>query len=97
MIAVVWAAAIAGMAIKLFLPGRFDRLAIVFYLAIGWSGMVVIRPMLDSLPPLTLGLILAGGIAYSAASSSSSGADCASRTRCGTALSSPEPDCIARR
>ena len=41
MIAVVWgAAAIAGMAIKLFLPGRFDRLAVVFYLAIGWSGVV---------------------------------------------------------
>ncbi|MDO9432080.1 MAG: hemolysin III family protein [Phenylobacterium sp.] len=55
----------AGMAIKLFLPGRFDRLAIVFYLAIGWSGMVVIRPLLDTLPPLTLGLILAGGIVYS--------------------------------
>ena len=34
-----------------FLPGRFDRLAIVFYLAIGWSGMVVIRPLLDTLPP----------------------------------------------
>ena len=38
MIAIVWGAAVAGMAIKLFLPGRFDRLAIVFYLAIGWSG-----------------------------------------------------------
>lgn len=51
MIAVVWGAAVAGMAIKLFLPGRFDRLAIVFYLAIGWSGIVVIRPLLDTLPP----------------------------------------------
>jgi hemolysin III len=66
MIAMVWCTAVAGMAIKLFLPGRFDRLAIVFYLAIGWSGMVVIRPLLDTLPPVTLGLILAGGIVYSA-------------------------------
>ena len=40
MIALVWGAAVAGMAIKLFLPGRFDRLAVVFYLAIGWSGVV---------------------------------------------------------
>ena len=38
--AIVWCAAIAGMAVKLFLPGRFDRLAVVFYLAIGWSGVV---------------------------------------------------------
>jgi hemolysin III len=66
MVAVVWCAAVAGIAIKLFLPGRFDRLAIVFYLAMGWSGMVVIRPLLDTLPPATIGLILAGGIAYSA-------------------------------
>lgn len=66
MIAMVWCTAVAGMAIKLFLPGRFDRLAIVFYLAIGWSGMVVIRQLLDTLPPVTLGLILAGGVVYSA-------------------------------
>jgi hemolysin III len=66
MIAIVWCSAVAGMAIKLFLPGRFDRLAIVFYLTMGWSGMVVIRPLLDTLPPATLVLILAGGIVYSA-------------------------------
>ena len=66
MIAVVWGAAVAGMAIKLFLPGRFDRLAIVFYLAIGWSGIVVMEPLLRTLPPVTTGLILAGGIVYSA-------------------------------
>lgn len=65
MIAIVWGAAIAGMAIKLFLPGRFDRLAIVFYLAVGWSGIVLIRPLLDTLPPATISLILAGGIVYS--------------------------------
>ena len=64
-IGIVWAAALAGMAIKLFLPGRFDRLAVVFYLAIGWSGIVIARPLLDTLPPVTLGLIVAGGIVYS--------------------------------
>ncbi len=66
MIAIVWGAAVAGMAIKLFLPGRFDRLAIVFYLAIGWSGIVVMEPLLRTLPPVTTSLILAGGIVYSA-------------------------------
>lgn len=66
MILLVWCAAIAGMAIKLFLPGRLDRLAIVFYLAIGWSGVAVARPLLDTLSPITMGLILAGGIVYSA-------------------------------
>ncbi|WP_457939998.1 PAQR family membrane homeostasis protein TrhA [Mesorhizobium sp. 10J20-29] len=65
MIALVWGAAAAGIAIKLLLPGRFDRLAVIFYLAIGWSGIAVAKPMLDTLPALTLGLILAGGIVYS--------------------------------
>lgn len=65
MIALVWGGALAGMAIKLFLPGRFDRLAIIFYLAIGWSGVVVAGPLMETLPPATIALIVAGGIAYS--------------------------------
>ncbi len=65
MIALVWGAAAAGMSIKLFAPGRYDRLAVVFYLAIGWSGVVILQPLLETLPPSTLGLIVAGGIVYS--------------------------------
>ncbi|MDW6026517.1 hemolysin III family protein [Mesorhizobium sp. BAC0120] len=65
MVAIVWGAAIAGVAIKLFLPGRFDRLAIVFYLAIGWSGLAFMSTLLETLPPTTLRLIVAGGIFYS--------------------------------
>lgn len=62
---VVWGAALAGMAIKLFLPGRFDRLAVVFYLAMGWSGVIFARSLLDVLPPATLWLIVLGGVFYS--------------------------------
>lgn len=65
MIALIWGAAILGMAVKLFLPGRLDRLAVVFYLALGWSGVVVVPPLLDTLPPATILLVLAGGIVYS--------------------------------
>ncbi len=36
----VWASALVGMALKLVLPGRFDRFAIVLCLALGWSGAV---------------------------------------------------------
>lgn len=65
MIALVWGAAVAGMMIKMLLPGRYDRLAVVFYLAIGWSGVVILRPLLDTLPSSALWLLLAGGIVYS--------------------------------
>lgn len=65
MIALVWGAAAVGFVLKLAFPGRFDRLAILFYLAIGWSGVVILDPLLDTLTTTTLWLILAGGIAYS--------------------------------
>jgi hemolysin III len=65
MIVVVWAAAAFGIAIKVFLPGRFDRLAVVFYLAIGWSGLVLAGPLVATLSPATLALIVAGGVVYS--------------------------------
>lgn len=65
MTAVVWSAAVAGMAIKLFLPGRLDRLALVFYLAMGWSGVAIVGPLVATLPAATLWLLLAGGIVYS--------------------------------
>jgi hemolysin III len=65
MIVLVWVAAAAGIAIKVLLPGRFDRLAIVFYLAIGWSGLVLAGPLVETLPPAALALIVAGGIVYS--------------------------------
>lgn len=65
MIAIVWGGALLGMAVKLFLPGRFDRLAIVFYLAIGWSGVVMVDALASILPVSTLWLVAAGGAVYS--------------------------------
>jgi hemolysin III len=65
MIALVWTAATIGIAIKVLLPGRFDRLAIAFYLAIGWSGVVVVKPLVETLPTTSIALIVAGGIVYS--------------------------------
>ena len=65
MIILVWVAAAIGIAIKVLLPGRFDRLAIVFYLAIGWSGIVLVEPLVQTLPTTSIALIVAGGIVYS--------------------------------
>lgn len=65
MLAVVWGAAAIGMSVKLFLPGRFDRLAVIFYLAIGWSGAAITGTLLETLPHSTVWLMVAGGIVYS--------------------------------
>ncbi|WP_164898423.1 hemolysin III family protein [Mesorhizobium sp. M7A.F.Ca.MR.362.00.0.0] len=65
MIVLVWTAAVLGIAIKVFFPGRFDRLAIGFYLAIGWSGIILVKPLVQTLPTTSIALIVAGGIVYS--------------------------------
>lgn len=62
----VWSVAAAGIVLKLFFPGRFDRLAIVLYLALGWSGVMVYDVIAAVLPSLTLWLIAIGGLLYSA-------------------------------
>jgi hemolysin III len=62
----VWGVAAIGIVLKLFFPGRFDRLAIVLYLAMGWSGVMVYDVIADVLPKVTLCLIAIGGLLYSA-------------------------------
>jgi hemolysin III len=61
----VWLTAIAGIILKLLLPGRFDRLAVVLYLLLGWSGAVVYGPIVAALPRLSIWLLGIGGALYS--------------------------------
>src|SRR5450631_4294636 len=61
----VWCLAIVGIVIKLVFPGRYDRLAVGLYLAMGWSGFMVYDKGMASLPTLTLWFIAAGGLLYS--------------------------------
>lgn len=61
----VWSVAAIGIALKLLFPGRFDRLSILLYLALGWSGIWVYDAMVQSLPLSVFWLIAAGGVVYS--------------------------------
>jgi hemolysin III len=61
----VWGVAIVGIVLKLMLPGRFDRLAVGLYLAMGWSGMMLYDAVVKALPAMALGFIVAGGVLYS--------------------------------
>lgn len=65
MLVAVWLAAVGGVVLKCALPGRYDRLAILLYLAMGWSGVLVAEPLSRTLPGATLLLILIGGVIYS--------------------------------
>lgn len=62
----IWAAAMAGIALKLLIPHHFGRVAILLYLAIGWSGVAVFHVLAETLPPTALWLVVSGGLVYSA-------------------------------
>lgn len=64
----IWIFAAIGIAIKCLAPGRYDRLAVLLYLAMGWSGLFAVEPLARYLPPGVLGLIVVGGVLYSAGS-----------------------------
>jgi hemolysin III len=60
----VWTIAIVGIATKLFLPGRFDRLSVGLYLLLGWSGVIAYDTIFAALSGTTLALLAAGGALY---------------------------------
>lgn len=66
LLAWIWTVAGLGMVLKIAFPGRFDRLAIALYLGLGWSGFAVFGTMVESLPGAVVGLIVAGGLVYTA-------------------------------
>ncbi|MGE0750010.1 MAG: hemolysin III family protein [Variibacter sp.] len=65
MLAAIWLVATAGIVVKLVLPGRFDRVAVVLYLLLGWSGVLLYDSIVSALSPTTLILLAAGGTLYS--------------------------------
>ncbi len=61
----VWGGALVGVALKLIVPQHFGRVALLLYLAIGWSGIFVFHSLAAALPPSALWLMVAGGVTYS--------------------------------
>ncbi len=64
LLAGVWSVAAVGIVLKLFFPGRFDRVSVGLYLAMGWSGLIAYDAGISSLPQLALWFIVAGGLLY---------------------------------
>ncbi len=62
--AVVWGGTICGVGLKLFLPGRYDRVSLLAYVALGWVAVIAFKPLTQALPSTTLALIVVGGLLY---------------------------------
>ncbi|GJE59289.1 PAQR family membrane homeostasis protein TrhA [Methylobacterium trifolii] len=64
LLAFIWIVAGIGIGLKLFLPGRFDRLSIGLYLLLGWSSLFAYESVIAALQPTALWLLAIGGGLY---------------------------------
>jgi hemolysin III len=64
--AFVWACALAGATLKIAYPRRLERVSIALYLLLGWSVVMTLNTLIDSVEPGPLWLLLAGGVTYTA-------------------------------
>lgn len=61
----VWLFALAGIILKLFFTGRFDKISTAMYLLMGWQVMFFIKPLMASLSAEGFHYLVAGGVFYS--------------------------------
>lgn len=66
LLAIIWGMALLGVLWKMFFTGRFEVIATIVYVLMGWMGVVAIRDMLAAIPPAGLVFLFTGGIVYTA-------------------------------
>lgn len=62
--AIVWTLAIVGIALEAWWVNRPKWVSAAVYLGMGWLAVTMIKPLLESLEPGGIWLLLAGGLAY---------------------------------
>ncbi|MEP7076965.1 MAG: hemolysin III family protein [Acidobacteriota bacterium] len=60
-----WTFAVFGIAIKLIFGNKYSVIGVISYLAMGWVGVLAVKPMYTALGAFPLALMVAGGVAYS--------------------------------
>lgn len=66
MTALIWAVALFGVAGRLLIANLSERFWCGVYIAMGWLAVLVLNPLIESLPLTALGLLALGGILYTA-------------------------------
>jgi hemolysin III len=61
----IWAVAWLGVVLRFAFPHRFERLALLLCLALGWSGLLAYDLVFRPLATTTVCLIMVGGVLYS--------------------------------
>lgn len=61
---IIWALAITGIFLKIFLFERFAKVSVMLYLLLGWSILFFIQPVRECISFLAIVFILLEGVAY---------------------------------
>ncbi len=61
---IVWAFAVVGILIKIFLHNRIPAASVISYLVMGWIAIFAIQPLYNTLGFTPLAWIVAGGLTY---------------------------------
>jgi hemolysin III len=64
LLAVIWTVALLGVLYKMLFTGRYEILAIIAYILMGWLSIFAYRHMVTHIPPLGVTLLFAGGFVY---------------------------------
>lgn len=61
---IVWGASVLGIVLNSIDLERFKKFSIVCYVAVGWVIVFAVKPMIQNCSPLSLWLLLIGGLCY---------------------------------
>lgn len=64
LLALVWAIAAFGIAMKVIFRGRFKAVGIAMYLIMGWLGVIAVQPLYFAVGATALALVVGGGVSY---------------------------------
>jgi len=62
--AIIWLLAVLGVAVELTPLRRFRLAMVALYIAMGWVGLIAIKPLVAALPAPGLWLLFGGGVSY---------------------------------
>jgi hemolysin III len=60
----VWTMAVVGAGVKMLAPRLSDAFWSLIYVLFGWVAIFALKPMIETVHPLALGLLVAGGLIY---------------------------------
>lgn len=65
LLCIVWSMALAGVVIKMVLPGKKDHwISTALYVVMGWLVVVALGPLIKAVPPAGFAWLVAGGLSY---------------------------------